>query len=226
MRRLWRRWLWRARSLDAVRARSVARFAAWVKRKPKDLRAKSSTGSVTFSEKELAKLKKHAKKRGLRLKIKRVSTPQTLLLDIARSQLGVHEQGKANWGPEVSAYLKAGNISFPAAWCCAFVVWCLEHAGIVNTYGGAYVPHFEAWAKKLNRWHRTDPQPGDLVVFEFNGDTTSDHIGIVESVTRDGVVTIEGNTSSGIAGSQDDGDGVYRRHRPYRLCKGYIRVAP
>lgn len=62
------------------------------------------------------------------------------------------------------------------------------------------------------------PMPGDLVFFNFDKNPKAGqmkHIGIVESVYPDGIVTIEGNTS--VSGSQDNGGAVCRKQR-----KAYI----
>ena len=62
-----------------------------------------------------------------------------------------------------------------------------------------------------------DAEPGDLVLFDWGGDGLADHIGIVEENHPDEgyMTTIEGNTSSGSAGSQSNGGVVARRQRGY-----------
>jgi hypothetical protein len=52
----------------------------------------------------------------------------------------------------------------------------------------------------------------------------SGHTAIIEKDNGDGTVTsIEGNTSSGTSGSQDNGGGVYRRIRSKSLIKTLMR---
>ena len=53
------------------------------------------------------------------------------------------------------------------------------------------------------------------VCFDWNDDGIADHIGLVVSPPESGSAfhTVEGNTSSGSAGSQSNGDGVYQRTR-------------
>jgi hypothetical protein len=65
------------------------------------------------------------------------------------------------------------------------------------------------------------------VFFDFpDSHTGIQHVGFVERVRADGtLVTIEGNTSSGTSGSQDNGGGVYRRTRPPAYVVGYGRPA-
>jgi hypothetical protein len=66
-------------------------------------------------------------------------------------------------------------------------------------------------------------QPGDQALFSFG----QGHTGIVESVNfvRRTVTCIEGNTSPGSAGSQDNGGGVYRRTRGFSTMWGVGRPA-
>ena len=52
---------------------------------------------------------------------------------------------------------------------------------------------------------------GDIVLFDFNNNGTSDHIGIVVSVNSDGsITTVEGNTGSG---NNTNGGQVQKRTR-------------
>lgn len=74
--------------------------------------------------------------------------------------------------------------------------------------------------KKMNvKWgnHRK----GDIVLFDFNHNGTSDHIGIVESVNKNGTITtIEGNTGSG---SNTNGGQVQRRTRYKSNVNYFVR---
>ena len=60
------------------------------------------------------------------------------VLDVVRTQLGVHEQGGNNMGPEVDAYLAAVNLNPGYAWCAAGLYWAFEKAarqcGMVNPF--------------------------------------------------------------------------------------------
>lgn len=62
---------------------------------------------------------------------------------------------------------------------------------------------------------------GDLVLFDFNGNGTSDHVGFVTKVTSSYIETIEGNTGSG---SNTNGDGVYRRRRTKGQVNYFVRT--
>lgn len=41
-------------------------------------------------------------------------------------------------------------------------------------------------------------QPGDMIIFDWQGDGNPDHVGIVESVNGNSITTIEGNSSDAI----------------------------
>lgn len=57
------------------------------------------------------------------------------------------------------------------------------------------------WFKSARLWHDRgyEPQPGDIVFFDWGGDGGADHVGIVESCDGSTVHTIEGNTSDSCA---------------------------
>ena len=81
----------------------------------------------------------------------------------------------------------------------------------------------DAWMKYLAKNNQLVPlgqaQPGDIVFFQFDTDAEPDHVGICKSNnTKLKVMNVyEGNTSSGKAGSQSNGDGYYLRKRPWNL---------
>lgn len=62
---------------------------------------------------------------------------------------------------------------------------------------------------------------GDVVLFDFNNNGTSDHIGIVVSVNSDGsITTVEGNTGSG---SNTNGGQVQKRTRYKKEVNYFVR---
>ena len=127
-------------------------------------------------------------------------------MKVAASQVGYKESGRdrTKYG---AWYGMDGN-----PWCAMFVSWCAAQAGI-STYiipKLAYVPYIVSFYEKRGRYKPRGsytPHKGDIVFF---GDC--DHVGLVEGVSGNNVITIEGNTSSG--GNVSNGEGVYRRIRP------------
>ncbi len=156
------------------------------------------------------------------------------VLNVARGELGYVEGG----GPHGDD----GNITKYWAdtepkdqgqpWCADFVSWVFKHAGaplpaIDHPFGFTYCPSAQSWAQRNGRWLQArSPRVGAVVIFQHPGEKVAGHTGIVESIRPDGIVTIEGNTSSDDKGSQVNGGGVYRRFRPFSggslIILGYL----
>jgi cell wall-associated NlpC family hydrolase len=98
-------------------------------------------------------------------------------------------------------------------WCATFVVAMARRAGITLPSESAYTPTMAQAFRDAGSWHTSNPQAGDIIFFNFPNDSKNriQHVGIVEQVTANAIITIEGNTSSTIQGSQDNGGGVYRK---------------
>ena len=106
-------------------------------------------------------------------------------------------------------------------WCAMFVSFCFYNAGLplpaTTAKGFAYCPYGVAWFKRQNKFDRK-PKVGAVVFYDWRGDGTSDHVGIVEKVTPGGIVAIEGNTSSS---NNSNGGAVMRRERPLSTVQGF-----
>jgi len=122
-------------------------------------------------------------------------------------------------------------------WCVIFLWWCFHMAGEGDAfYGGGKT----ASCGELLRWARgggltvpaNEVQPGDIVILDFSGTGDTQHCGIVVGAlsdpgTRDNaliyIYTIEGNTTPGAEGSQDNGGSVASKVRYPRQIVGVIR---
>lgn len=115
-------------------------------------------------------------------------------------------------------------------WCVVFLWWCFQHAGKkMAFFAGAKT----ASCGTLYRWYQAqgltvpvyDVKPGDLVFMNFHGGTQPEHVGLAESVTSTPlqVTTIEGNTSPGLEGSQENGGCVARKIRYRTQIVGVAR---
>lgn len=140
------------------------------------------------------------------------------VLDVARAQIGtVEAAGGSN--PYGRAY-GADRV----AWCAQFCWWVFGQADAAGLIAKtAYTPTLYDWYRRQGRADRA-PRVGDLVFYDFPGDALAriQHVGIVEAVNPDGTITtIEGNTTSGVTGSQDRGGGVWRRRRSTSAVVGY-----
>lgn len=103
--------------------------------------------------------------------------------------------------------------------------WCMMAVQYWFDQAGSPLPYKTASCSALERWYRNnkpdsvydDAKPGDIVIYNFG------HTGIVESATGTTITAIEGNTSPGEEGSQDNGGGVYRRTRKKSLVTAFLR---
>jgi CHAP domain protein len=102
-------------------------------------------------------------------------------------------------------------------WCMAFVSMCFDMAGEIAAIGG-FSYNTDVTKNRMEKVSIEDAQRGDVVLFDWDQDGLTDHVGIVEANLGDGwLQTIEGNTSPSNAGSQSAGNGVYRRQRSYGI---------
>ena len=116
-------------------------------------------------------------------------------------------------------------------WCAIFVSWCFDQAhvdwDVLPSYNCDQIYDRARNDNKsiiLSDVH--DCKPGDIVLYNFHGGSSCQHIGIIESNNGSTITTIEGNTSSGEAGSQHAGNGVWRRTRPFTHVRAIIRPYP
>lgn len=134
------------------------------------------------------------------------------VLDLARSQLGTVEARDGS-----TPYHRAYGLPFSQPWCAVFLWDMFRRAGASELLHPktAYTPTLAQWFRDRNAWTAATPTVGALVFFNWPGDRVDriQHVGIVEAIEPGTVVTIEGNTSSGNAGSQSNGGGVWRRRR-------------
>ena len=130
------------------------------------------------------------------------ANPVDVLISIAKAEVGYHEgaNNHTKYGDEMHA-IQPSNMDKNAAWCDAFVDWCILQlcyafgygpemarkvlCGDFDDYTYFSVNHY----KKAKRW-TTKPGVGYQIFFGGTG-----HTGIVYKVTSTKVYTIEGNKS-------------------------------
>lgn len=139
------------------------------------------------------------------------------ILTVAQSQIG-YKEGKNNWTKYGQEY-GMNNCS----WCQIFIWWCFKQAGMDWYKTASCTACYKHYASRAVS--RDALRKGDIVYFDWDHSGDCDHVGIVESVGSSRITTIEGNTSSGNAGSQSNGDGVYRRYRTRSQIAKAIRPA-
>ena len=112
------------------------------------------------------------------------------IVEVALTQLG-NQGGQPYW----SWY----GFNSRVEWCACFVSWCADQCGYIES---GLVPKFAGcvdganWFKSNGKWQdRTyEPKEGDIIFFDWEGDGTTDHVGIVEKCENGTVYTVEGNS--------------------------------
>ena len=139
------------------------------------------------------------------------------LIEVARGELGVKESPPKSNRVKYNTWYYGRPVSGSAyPWCMAFVQWCCDRAGITPPVKTASCGALLNAARKAGEAVYGNYRPGDVVIYDFERDGTTDHCGIVESVSGSTVTAIEGNTSTG---SDSDGGEVMRRKRNlYQIC--------
>lgn len=128
----------------------------------------------------------------------------------AESQIGKTEYPKDS---NLTAYgAEYGLNGYP--WCVMFLWWCFRKAGETEAFFGGGKT---ASCGQLLRYYRErgqtagayEAEPGDILILNFSGTEDTEHCGIVTKNLGGGrYQTVEGNTSPGAEGSQDNGGSV------------------
>ena len=118
----------------------------------------------------------------------RPGNPQ--LVELAKSQVG-NVGGQPYW----SWY----GFDSRVEWCACFVSWCADQCGYIES---GIIPKFAGcvdganWFKGNGQWQdrNYEPQAGNIIFFDWEGDGETDHVGIVEKCENGVVYTVEGNS--------------------------------
>ena len=172
------------------------------------------------------------------------------IIETARSYLGTTE-GSAKHKEIIDLYNKARysdayQMTMNDPWCCAFVVAVFEKCGMADIIPGyaaceQMISIFTKWGRYYSRSVRS-VRPGDIIFYNWNGDLSADHVGIVVQNRFGELSVIEGNKSDTVAyrsiGSMDscvlgygvpnyDATGESRiDSTSHDLDKEYIRTLP
>lgn len=159
----------------------------------------------------------------------------SLLVGIAKTQVGKHESGGANKGSDLRAYFDSDSYRPNATddgypWCASFVCWCVFKA--MQAGGVEETPTFKRprtpsafgladWSRAQDNSTRTRDWPGndikawDVVIYNFS------HCGIAVTDSSNGeFLAIEGNTNQ--AGSRE-GTHVMHKTRAVSSVRNRIR---
>lgn len=133
------------------------------------------------------------------------------IVSIAAAELGTKESPPNSNRVKYNTWYYGREVSGKAyPWCMVFVQWVLDQAGIKPPIRTASCGTLLNTARAAGEAVYTGFQPGDIVIYDFEKDGTTDHCGIVESVSGATLTVIEGNTS---VGNDSDGGEVMRRTR-------------
>lgn len=95
-------------------------------------------------------------------------------------------------------------------WCATFVSWCADQLGFIES---GIFPKFQGctpgvqWFEERGEFHYTPahggtgytPKAGDIIFFDWDGNVSwLDHVGIVQFVEGNQVITVEGNTGDAV----------------------------
>ena len=129
------------------------------------------------------------------------------IIETAKSYLGTRE-GSQNHKEIIDLYNRAKysdayQMTMQDPWCCAFVVAVFEQCGmsdIIPCYAACdqMISIFTKWGRYFSRSVRC-VKPGDIIFYDWNGDLSSDHVGIVVQNRFGDLSVIEGNKSDSVA---------------------------
>lgn len=131
----------------------------------------------------------------------------TAIVDLAKRQVG-NVGGRPYW----SWY----GFNSRVEWCACFVSWCYNQAGKSEPRFAACQSQGIPWFTSHGQWgdrSYTNIAPGDAIFFDWDGDGSADHVGLVIGTDGQRVYTVEGNS----------GDACKIKSYPldYRCIKGY-----
>ena len=144
------------------------------------------------------------------------------IIDMAASQNGTKESPANSNKTKYGQWYGLDGVK----WCCIFVSWVYNQAGnpleAIDTSKG-----YQSCQSGFNFWKRNsriikDPQQGDIVLYDWNGDGICDHTGIFLKWLDADKTTFqawEGNTAQG---NDSDGGEVMLRTRKKSLVRAFV----
>lgn len=131
----------------------------------------------------------------------------TAVVDLAKRQVG-NVGGRPYW----SWY----GFNSRVEWCACFVSWCYNQAGKSEPRFAGCQSQGVPWFQSRGQWGARGYEniaPGDAIFFDWDGDGSADHVGLVIGTDGERVYTVEGNS----------GDACKIKSYPvnYSCIKGY-----
>ena len=131
----------------------------------------------------------------------------TAIVELAKRQAG-NVGGRTFW----SWY----GFNSRVEWCACFVSWCYGQAGLSEPRFAGCQSQGVPWFQSRGQWGArgyANIAPGDAIFFDWDGDGSADHVGLVIGTDGERVYTVEGNS----------GDACKIKSYPvnYSCIKGY-----
>ena len=155
--------------------------------------------------------------------------PVSNVIKVAWGELGVTEFPLGSNKVLYNTEYYGREVSGPEyKWCLVLLWWLFNRAGEGQAfYGGAKT----ASCGTLYRWYeaqgltvpKNEVKAGDIVILNFKGTSETQHCGLVVDAQNNWIQTIEGNTSPGMEGSQDNGGCVALKIRTMSQIVGVCR---
>ena len=112
----------------------------------------------------------------------------TAVVDLAKRQVG-NVGGRPYW----SWY----GFNSRVEWCACFVSWCYGQAGLSEPRFAGCQSQGVPWFQSRGQWGArgyANIAPGDAIFFDWDGDGSADHVGLVIGTDGERVYTVEGNS--------------------------------
>ena len=113
---------------------------------------------------------------------------KTAVVDLAKRQVG-NVGGRPFW----SWY----GFNSRVEWCACFVSWCYNQAGKSEPRFAGCQSQGVPWLQSRGQWDARGYEniaPGDAIFFDWDGDGSADHVGLVIGTDGERVYTVEGNS--------------------------------
>ena len=138
------------------------------------------------------------------------------IIALAKTQLGVSENPPGSNNVIYNTEYYGGPSNLP--WCVVFIWWLFKELGASDLFCGgqktAWCDYVMNYAKQNGLWVTGEYKPGDLVIFNWDNDNTTDHIGLAISVAGNSVTTIEGNCNDKVSQMMRTGSTMVGAYRP------------
>jgi MYXO-CTERM domain-containing protein len=132
------------------------------------------------------------------------ATPQvsgSSIVSLALANVGGSACGTNSLGGTHFESSCTGNGGQPEYWCADFAQWVWANSGVDTTGLNAAAGSFYCYGQNNGTLSNT-PQPGDAVVFNYQGNCVADHVAIVTQVNSDGTIESASGDWNGQSGTE------------------------